>query len=169
MSPEGRALLPWIGGLSILAVTLGTGTTLRGLFQGGENRAGTAGDAPLGKEIHLPNADVFSKPILRNGRTLLIFAGSCTGCSADALSPSELSKVPYDHVALIYLSSRRELVSHFQDAVAGVQVIADPRGTIVSELGAVTAPRFYVLENGRISDIWKDTAAWPTPWLGERK
>lgn len=163
------ALLPWVAGIAILAVVLGMGSNIRQRASFSQTQSLIQADAAVGTKIELPRADAFSNVVSQRARTLLVYAGSCSGCTVNALDPARLEDAPYDQVVLVYWGSNGQVLSDFKHAIPKLRIVADPTGAIPLKLGAVSAPRFYVLEKGVLVDIWKDPLAWPKPWLGELK
>src|SRR5579872_939916 len=143
-------LLPWVAALSVLSVGL---LVMPNIFDRGRGSAPpdwTSHDASPGTAVVLPTTDMFGTSINPQARTLLVFGGSCSQCSLNAVPPSRLKNAPESQVVLLYVSSERQLKETFKAPDSKVRVVADPKGALVSVLGAQSAPRFYVLDHGAL-------------------
>lgn len=159
-------LFPWILGATILCVGFAFGPILRS--GGSPPRIDwTESDVRLGSKINLPQKDVFGRRIDVNSRTLVVFAGSCSGCSLNAIPPRKLYPAKFDQILLLYNSSDRQLRDVFPQPDSRVMMLADSENRLVGALGAQSSPRFYIIEDGRVQDIWKDVTTWPKEWIPE--
>jgi hypothetical protein len=160
-------MLPWVLGLASISTGLLLGPSLKTRFASPSPPSETEKDDAVGTRIDLPQRALFGKTIDTDGSTLLVFAGSCTTCSLNAIPPKRVEKAPFDQVILLYLASGTQLKNTFKERSPKIRMIADPEGKIVLQLGAITSPRFYIVKNHAVSAIWKDTLTWPAAWTGE--
>lgn len=125
----------------------------------------TSHDLAPGSSLSLPSVDELGRLIDPRVRSLLVYAGSCSSCSKRALDMPRLSHAPFAQVIFLYDASRQEVVGLDGLKEDKVRAIADPKGDLVQRLGAVSAPRFYIWQHGKILTIWKETDTWPDAWL----
>lgn len=125
----------------------------------------TSDDAPIGTEVKLAQEDVFGRNPSLHKPLLLIYAGTCSGCSLQAIDAESLRSDRFEQVALLFLASENQVRESFEGYRGPILLFADPMGRLVGRLGAMTAPRFYVLRSERLSNIWKRTDEWPVEWV----
>jgi hypothetical protein len=166
MSKVATMYLPWAGGLCVLSIGFIAKAAMESRPTQTQPLDLTSHDAKLGSFVGLPPKDLFGHPIRSGCKTLLVFAGSCSQCSLKSVPAEKLRHAPEEQVVMVYLSSEKQLLETFTAPDPRVLLVSDPKGAIVGRLGAVSAPRFYLMEGSRISNIWKDTLTWPTAWAG---
>lgn len=160
-------LWPWMAGAAILTFGISLGPTLRERFSQFTPGVLTNDDPSVGTAIELPDQDVFERPLDSSAETLLVLAGSCSGCSLSAVYPARLQFAPYEQVLIIYLASANQIKKEFKSQTEKVFVVADPNRLWVNTLHAYSAPRFYIVKDQKITAIWKKTEEWPYLWTGE--
>lgn len=158
-------VLPWLAAGAALAIGFGLVPQLRQQIafvppSPFEN------DAPEGTAVELPARDLHGQPIDPTCRTLLVYAGACSSCPNSAVSPERLRNTPFPQVVLLYFASDRQLVELYPRVRENVKLVAAAEGKIIERLGATSPPRFYVLENGRLTKIWQSASELPEEWMG---
>lgn len=153
-----------VGVIAALFFTIGP--LIKEAITVGQLTSPTSNDARVGTKVLLPSRDYVGRSVDPNQRTLLVFGGSCTGCSLNSVKPADVEKAPFEQIVFVYVGSEKQLVAQFGSKPNRALIIADKFDSIGESLGAKTAPRFYVLEGGELKDIWKDTDSKPEKWLG---
>lgn len=161
-SRTSNLVLPYALSAAILAIALGFSPKLG---SGRANASRTANDISVGTSIRLPNRDVFGAPIDPLEKTLIVFGGSCTGCSLNSVDPNQLAKLGFPQIVLIYAASETQIQTQVSKLNKDIRVLADPSADLVHKLGAVSAPRFYLLDDSRVVNVCKDIQPWPQQWL----
>lgn len=156
--------MPWLGGLALIACGYALAPSRQASIPDP-----TADDPPIGTRITLPGKDLNGRPISPLVKTLLVFGGSCTGCSGNAASPIRVERSPFQQVVIVFLSTPTDIRESVGTVKGRALIVADPEGKIRSQIRASSAPRFYVIENGLITDIWKQVRSWPYAWTGESR
>lgn len=156
-------ILPYAIGLAVLAWTLGYADT--GFRQSSLTYV-TAHDVPIGTSVRLPSTDIFGKHVDSRVESVLVIAGSCTSCSVNAIEPHQVSDSPYAQIIFVYSGTIDQISKIVHKTSSNVRIVADPKSTIMDSLGAMTSPRFYVIENGKLKNIWKQTSEIPKEWIG---
>lgn len=159
-------VLPWLGAIAVLAVGFPVGPSVRARLSTVQPDP-TANDVAIGTPIELPSQDVHGQPIDSKARTLLVYAGTCSGCSNSGISPEMLRAARFPQVVLLMIGSERQLLELYPKPRQNVHLVADGTGSTVQALGAITAPRFYILENGKVEEVWKNLRELPREWMGE--
>jgi hypothetical protein len=158
-------ILPWLGAIAVLAGGLTFGPLIRG-HSVEVRHDPTANDAPIGTRIELPASDVHGRAIDPLALTLLVYAGTCSSCSNSGIGPEQLKSAEFPQVLIVQIASSKQLLELYPAPRENVRMIADPEGRIVQQLGAVSSPRFYILESGRIREVWKQLNVLPEEWMG---
>ncbi len=119
----------------------------------------TTADPKLGSEVRLPEEDVDGRPV--NSRTtLLVLAGSCTGCSLDAFQPSRL-KTPDDWQVIVVYSSK-VIPQSLRPENRRHLILSDPKSRFDVLLNATWHPRWYVLSaDGKLVQASARSGDWP--------
>lgn len=128
----------------------------------------TASDPPLGTEVTLPPTDVFGQSIARETKSLIVYGGTCSGCTLNSVNPYRLRNAPFKQTIIVYLADRERVLAEVPITEGKVRVIADPNGLTVQQLRPESAPRFYIVEGSKLVSIWKETDKWPSSLTGER-
>lgn len=156
-------ILPYAIGLAVLAWTLGYAAT-------GYRRSSltdvTAHDVPIGTSVRLPSEDIFGKHVDSRVESVLVIAGSCTSCSVNAIEPHQFSDSPYAQIIFVYSGTIDQISKIVHQTSSNVRIVADPKSIIMDSLGAMTSPRFYIVENGKLKRTWKQTNQIPSEWIG---
>lgn len=121
----------------------------------------TSFDPKLGMKVALPATDVQDKTIGAK-TTLLVIAGSCTGCSKDALDPKRLSVPPGWQVVVVYSTDADKIPKALRNPGDPIRIVSDPMSHISIHLNAVWKPRWYVLDaNQQLTSLSKRQGDWP--------
>ena len=68
---------------------------------------------------------------------------------------------------MLYAASKKQIDSEFDAFPKNVFVMADPAAEMVRKLGAMSSPRFYVIQNNNVLDVCEEVESWPEKWLSE--
>lgn len=165
--PQG-ALLIWTTVGVMIAVCLVLGPAIRYAIHYGRDLDPTANDAKVGTRIALPALDYRGRAYDAKKPTLLVFGGACSGCSLESVHPMHVENAPFEQVVFVYVASARQIRAELGESSARALIFPDPQGLIGERLGATSAPRFYILENGALEEIWKNVHEKPSHWLGRK-
>lgn len=77
--------------------------------------------------------------------TLLIVAGSCTGCSTTDLAPEAIDWKRVDRVVAVFQSDNLASVADLERRDSRWRNVADPTGKVAQALNGYWRPRFYLL------------------------
>lgn len=123
-------------------------------------------DSPVGVPISLPREDLRGHDIDAESQLLLVYVGNCGQCTVDSIAKRTWSRSRFKQVLLLAFTTPDKALATYPDSDK-VRLIADPSGRIVSELGAMQSPRYYIVQAGHLLSIWKDVETAPAEWLGE--
>lgn len=115
-------------------------------------RAPLAPDPALTRTVKLPESDVRGKPI-PNGKKLLIYAGSCSSCTARAIDYRKLTVgLEYAAAVIIYSGSSTDVEHGLSDIPERFSVLTDD-GRVGNRLMPMVVPRLYVLDEANVV-VW---------------
>lgn len=166
--PSYNATMHRLSKYELLAVTasIGMGLILAYGPDGGalrrfESTPASAFDPKMGIPVKLPEADLTGRPITAK-HTLLVLAGSCTGCALDALPPSRLT-VPKDwQIVIVYSSDPKHVPKSMRNFPDPIRIVADPSSRLDIQLNATWHPRWYVLNaESRLITFARRRGGWP--------
>lgn len=102
-------------------------------------------DPPLGSAISIPAEDAFGRRIPPQP-ILLVYAGSCHGCTYRAFAPQKLATDT--NMVFLYNAATADLPSELKSLGKGRYVLAGG-SDLAPRLNPLWAPRFYVLDEHR--------------------
>jgi hypothetical protein len=121
-----------------------------------------AGDPKIGTSVPLPERDVFGRAITPTaGRTLLIYAGSCSSCSYRADDWLKYQSPDFKQTLLVYSGSKTDLLRSQTPPSRDVFLLADEKRQLLGRLNAVWAPRWYELESRTLIRIQQTESELP--------
>lgn len=121
----------------------------------------TSADPKAGISVSLPKADIDGVPVAQRP-TLIVLAGSCTGCSVDAFDPRRL-KIPDDwQLAVIYSTAAAKIPQGMRPTPRRHLIISDQSSRYDVLLNATWHPRWYVLDKSqKLSELSASPNTWP--------
>lgn len=121
----------------------------------------SAFDPKIGIPVKLPESDLTGRPITAN-QTLLVLAGSCTGCALDALQPSKLTVPKGWQIVIVYSSDPKHVPKSMRNLPEPIRIVADPNSRLDIQLNATWHPRWYVLNaESRLITFARQRGGWP--------
>lgn len=114
-------------------------------------------DPKVGSVVSLPGRDLFGRDIkeaMKKGKNLVVYGGSCTGCSMKVFDYRRIAPSSYGSVILVFWD-KESVVKEKLGSLAKefYMVVDDERGTLREFLNAVYTPRFYLVdEDSRLVD-----------------
>lgn len=122
---------------------------------------GMGSPLPLNESIR---SDVHGKAVLPGSRRdLLVYGGSCAGCSINAVRFDRLPKDQFDRILVVYEAKASQVLKSFpKPTAANVFLLSDPLGRVTSGLNAAFLGRWYAYRNGRLVAIQQrdDDRSW---------
>ncbi len=114
-------------------------------------------DPKLGTLLVLPESDVHGRPLrMESSRVLVVYAGTCSGCSVQAVDTEKLPTTRYEQIVLIHRGTDTEVRQLRRETPPSVRTVSDPSGSFVRALNAQWAGRWYEYRAGRLARLQRN-------------
>ena len=124
-------------------------------------------DPPLGSELPERILEISSSKFDGIEELLLVYAGSCSGCSVKTISTDQLLNLGFERVIVVFEASDDDIEESFAllqlTPNENIATVPDPTATLRRNLNSAWVPRYYIYSHNKLSWLQSHPDSWPPP------